>query len=160
VNISKQVHSIQWTKGLFMPFLSCRFPYSVLILCVRCGQPVRVQQPHFLLCYQRATYTWAQMNITPSLAHSKHVPLLSYVYCKYHTPAWQGQNFRSHLLLCMFSGTSGNYQRAAWNRAKSHMQLPSRGLVAPALCYRLMVNSMKTSFAQSTVATPLPKHMK
>jgi len=34
-----------------------------------------------------------------------------------------------HLVLCMlFSGTSSNYVRAAWNRAKSRMRLASRGL--------------------------------
>ena len=50
-----------------------------------------------------------------------HIPLLSYIYCKYHTPIWQLQNCTSHLLLCMlFSGTSGNYVRVVWNQAKTH----------------------------------------
>jgi len=40
------------------------------------------------------------------------------------------------LLFMLFSGTSSNYVTAAWNRAKSHMRLASRGLVTPALCYR------------------------
>jgi len=38
-------------------FLSCRFPsnvkYSVSTLWARGGQPVRDQQPHFLLCYRK-----------------------------------------------------------------------------------------------------------
>jgi len=98
----------------------------------------------------------------PISSSLKHVPLLSYIYCKYHTPTWQGQKFTSRLLLCMlFSGISNNYVRAAWNRVKSHMRLASRGLVTSALCCRLMVNSMKISFAQkSIVATPLANHMK
>jgi len=73
----------------------------------------------------------------PISSSLKHVPLLSYIYCKYHTPRWQGQNFTSHLLSCtLFRGTSGNYARAAWNRAKSHIRLGSPGLVTPALCCR------------------------
>ena len=44
----------------------------------------------------------------------KHIPLLSYIYCKYHTPTWHRQNFTSHFLACMlFSGTSNNYVRAS-----------------------------------------------
>jgi len=30
-------------------------------------------------------------------------------------------------------GTSGNYVRAAWNRARSRMRLASRGLATPVL---------------------------
>ena len=54
---TKQAQFIQWIQGLFMPFLSCHFPsntkYSALILYARGGQPVRDQQPHFLLCYRK-----------------------------------------------------------------------------------------------------------
>ena len=40
-----------------------------------------------------------------------HMPLLSYIYCKYCTPAWQWQNFARRLLLCLlFSG----HERMAW----------------------------------------------
>ena len=94
----------------------------------------------FVLLQRATSYTWAHMNITPISSSLKHVPLLSHIYCKYNTPTWQGQNFTSHLLLCMlFSGTSNNYVRAAWNRAKSHMRLASYGLATPALCYRPVV---------------------
>jgi len=56
----------------------------------------------------------------PISSSLKHVPLHSCVYCKYHTPIWKGQNFTSHLLLCMLlSETSDDYVRAAWNRAKN-----------------------------------------
>jgi len=58
------------------------------------------QSPHFFLTH---THTFA-----------------SYICCNYHTPTWQWQNFTRHLLLCMlFSGTSGNYVRAAGNWAAS-----------------------------------------
>ena len=44
-----------------------------------------------------------------------HIPFLSEIYCNYHTPTWQWQNLASHSLPYMlFSGTSGNYIRAAW----------------------------------------------
>jgi len=147
-------------------FLCCYFPsnakHSVLTLWTRGGQPVRDQQPHFLLCYRKDHITHVGTHAHHPISSSlKHVPLLSYIYCNNHTPTWQGQNL-SDLLLCMlFSRTSSNYVRVAWNRAKSHMRLASRGLVTPALFYRMMVNSMKTSFAQKTiVATPLANHMK
>ena len=69
----------------------------------------------------------------PISSSLKHVPLRNCVYCKYHTPTWQGRNFTSHLLLCMlFSETSDNCVRAVWNRAKKHMRLASLGL-APLL---------------------------
>jgi len=46
----------------------------------------------------------------PISSSLKHVPWRSCIYCKYHTPTWQGQKFTSHLLLCMlFSETSDNY---------------------------------------------------
>jgi len=70
----------------------------------------------------------------PIYSSLTHTPLLSYI-CEYHTPTWHWQNFASHLLLCMlFSGTSGNYVRAAWNRAKNRMRLASRGLATPVIC--------------------------
>jgi len=145
-----------------MPFLRCHFPSNTKYkcfkpLCQECSTSPRPTATFLIVSPQRATsYTW-----TSPLLFLTHIPLLSQIYCKYHTPAWQGQNFTSHLLLCiLFSGTSGNYVRAAWNRAKSHMRLASHGLVTTALCYRLMVNSMKTSFAQQRiVATPLGNHM-
>jgi len=69
-------------------------------------------------------------NVSSSL---KHIPWLGQIYYKYHTPTWQWLNFTSHLFLCMlFSGTSGNHIRSAWNQAKSHMWLTSRGLATPA----------------------------
>jgi len=47
------------------------------------------------------------------------------------------------LLFMLFSGTSSNYVRAAWNRAKRHMRLTSRGLVTPALCHRPGVSKLR-----------------
>ena len=48
------------------------------LMCLSCycrgGQPVRDQEPHFLLCYSKVPHhvhcPWAHMNITPSLPHS------------------------------------------------------------------------------------------
>jgi len=40
------------------------------------------------------------------------------------------------LLFILFSWTTSNYVRVAWNRAKSHMRLTSRRLFISALCYR------------------------
>jgi len=76
----------------------------------------RDQEPHFLY------HVAAKRHIIHMSTHEHHlvpcslihIPLLSKIYCKYHTPpTWQWQNSASHLLLCMLlSGTSGNYVRA------------------------------------------------
>ena len=87
------------------------------------------------------SYTRAHMNITPSL------PLSNTYLCSARlivniTHQWQ--NFTSHLLLYMlFSGTSGSYVSATWNRTKSRIGLASRGLVTPTI-YRLCVQQEKT----------------
>jgi len=79
------------------------------------------QSPHFFLT---RTHTFA-----------------SYICCNYHTPTWQWQNFTRHLLSCkLFSGTSGNYVRAAGNRAKSRMRLASRGLATPDICLQISIS--------------------
>jgi len=118
---TKQAQFIQWTQGLFTPFSSCHFPsnttYSVLILYARGGQPVRDQQPHFLLLPQRATsYTLAHINITSSLPHwNTYLCSVRLVTRTILTSQL--------LIFILFSGTSSNYVRAAWNRAKSRMRL-------------------------------------
>ena len=152
-----------------MEFLSCHLPSntkcSVLILYARGGQPVKTNS-HFSYCVTAKSRTinvgTHEHHTISSLFKHDSLNLLSYIYFKYHTPTWQGQKFTSHLLLCMlFSGTSETYVRTAWNWAKRHMRFASRGLVTTALCYGLMVKSMKTSFVQqSIVATPLANHMK
>ena len=49
------MHSVD--TGVVIPFLSCHFPSntrcSVLILYARGDQPVRDQEPDFLLCYRK-----------------------------------------------------------------------------------------------------------
>jgi len=100
-------------------------------------QPVEDQEPHFLLCYRKSHIihmdTHKHHHISSLLTH---IPLLSQIYCKYHTPTWQWQNFTRHLLFCMLlTGTYGNYIRAASNRAMSRMRLASRAVGWPLPCY-------------------------
>jgi len=69
----------------------------------------RPKATFLIVLLQRATwYSWAHMNITPSIPHSlTHICSARF---KYHTLTWQWHNFTSYLLLCMlFSGTFGKY---------------------------------------------------
>jgi len=125
---TKQAQCIQWTQRLFMPFLSCHFPsntkYNVLILYARGGQPTRDQQPHFL-CYRKEPHHTRGHTWRPPHLSLKHVPLLSYIYCKYHTQHDKDRILEDIYFYACYSilWDFRNYVRAAWNRAKSHMRL-------------------------------------
>jgi len=89
----------------------------------------RLRATYFTVLLQRATShmgTHEHNLVSSSSSSLTHIPLFIQICCKYHTPIWQWQNFTSHLLLCIvYSRTSGNYIRAAWNRANN------RGLAIP-----------------------------
>ena len=48
----------------------------------RAGQPVKDHEPHFLLCHRKESHhTYGHTWKSPL----KHIPFLSYIYCKYET---------------------------------------------------------------------------
>jgi len=139
------MHSVN--TGFIHAVLSCHFPsnikYSVLILYVRSCQPVTDQQLHFLLCNRKEPYhtrghTWTSPHLFPTktrtFASATFIVNITHQHDKDRT--LQGIYSRHLLLYMLFSGTYGNYLRAAWNRAKSHMRLSSHGLITPVLCHR------------------------
>jgi len=80
------------------------------------------------------SYTRAHTNITPSLPHS-HTYLCSARFVANITHQRDNDREKRHWLLCMlFSGTSGNYVRATWNRVRS------RGLATPDIVYHTFMS--------------------
>jgi len=77
-----------------------------------------LSHPPKVACSYTCGHTWTSPRLF--FTHT-HVPLLSWIYCKYHTPTRKWRNFTCHLLLCMLlSGSSGIYVIAAWNWAEPH----------------------------------------
>ena len=94
------------------------FQFHLTLKCTK------YQSSHFCDCFLVSKWIFQNHDRGLTKFHARSEQLL----LRYCWPTWQWQNFTSHLSCMLFSGTSGMYERTAWNRAMSRIRLASRGL--------------------------------
>ena len=134
------------------------------------GQPVRDQEPHYLLCYRKEPHyarghTWTSTHLFNSrntvtntcvvsmlwrvmCSHNPPSTLtrntcLSSISCVSRTPASKVNNWCKILRLRQYTNKYGIYVSAAWNQAKSGMRSASHGLVRPDLAHLAATPGLK-----------------